>query len=124
MKQVLLVGFGGFFGSIARYLISNIGLTWEISKFPIGTFIVNIVGSLLIGFLVGIIPSNNLIGEQLKLFLIIGFCGGFTTFSTFSNENLILFQNGNYLTMITYIVLSVVLSILAVFGAYSLAKFI
>ncbi len=122
IKQVLLVGLGGFIGSVSRYLISTIAFAWDMTRFPIGTFSVNILGSLLIGFLVGILPTNTLLGEQLKLFLIIGFCGGFTTFSTFSNENFILFQNGQYLTLTLYLVLSVALGILAVVGGYALAK--
>ena len=92
MKQLLLVGFGGFFGSIARYWMSKLNLTWDFHSIPMGTLAVNIIGSFLIGFMLGIFMNSNLLHTNLKLFLVVGFCGGFTTFSSFTNENFLLLQ--------------------------------
>ena len=122
MKQLLLVGFGGFFGSIARYWMSKLNLTWDFHSIPMGTLAVNIIGSFLIGFLLGIFINSNLLHTNLKLFLVVGFCGGFTTFSSFTNENFLLLQNGQYLTALIYIGGSIIIGILAVFAGFLIAN--
>jgi CrcB protein len=122
MKDILLVGLGGFAGSVARYLVSKLNVTWQVHAIPMGTLTVNILGSLLIGFLVGLSAKSNLISNELRLLLMVGFCGGFTTFSSFTNENLILMQNGQFLTVILYTALSVLLGFLAVYLGYILAS--
>lgn len=118
MKQLLLVGIGGFFGSIARYLVSKLNISWSFHHLPLGTFAANVVGSLIIGFLMGILINTNELNNNLKLLLAVGFCGGFTTFSAFTNENFHLLQNGQYLTAFIYILSSVALGIIAVFVGY------
>lgn len=123
MKQILLVGFGGFLGSILRYLISKLNTEISIHSFPAGTFLVNIIGSLLIGFLVGVLATHAP-SSQLRLLLITGFCGGFTTFSAFTNENFNLIANGQFLTSALYIILSIVGGIFAVFGGINISKLI
>ena len=122
MKDILLVGLGGFAGSVARYLVSKLNVTWQVLAIPMGTLTVNVLGSLLIGFLVGISAKSNLISNELRLLLMVGFCGGFTTFSSFTNENLILMQNGQFLTVILYSSLSIFLGFLAVYLGYILAS--
>ena len=122
MKQLLLVGFGGFFGSIARYWMSKLNLTWDFHSIPMGTLAVNIIGSFLIGFMLGIFMNSNLLRTNLKLFLVVGFCGGFTTFSSFTNENFLLLQNGQYLTALIYIGGSIIIGILAVFAGFLIAN--
>ena len=122
MKQLLLVGFGGFFGSIARYWMSKLNLTWDFHSIPMGTLAVNIIGSFLIGFMLGIFMNSNLLHTNLKLFLVVGFCGGFTTFSSFTNENFLLLQNGQYLTALIYIGGSIIIGILAVFSGFLIAN--
>ena len=122
MKDILLVGVGGFVGSIARYLVSKLNVTWQVLAIPMGTLTVNILGSLLIGFLVGISAKSNLISAELRLLLMVGFCGGFTTFSSFTNENLMLMQNGQFLTVILYTTLSVLFGFLAVYLGYLLGS--
>ncbi len=122
MKQLLLVGFGGFIGSIARYWMSKLNLTWDFHSIPMGTLAVNIIGSFLIGFMLGIFMNSNLLHTNLKLFLVVGFCGGFTTFSSFTNENFLLLQNGQYLTALIYIGGSIILGILAVFAGFLIAN--
>ena len=87
-----------------------------------GTLTVNIVGSILIGFFLGIFINSDLLNTNLKLFIVVGFCGGFTTFSSFTNENFILLQNGQFLTSIVYVLGSVLLGILAVYIGYLISN--
>ena len=115
LKQILLVGLGGAVGSIFRYLISRLTFSdksWF--AFPMATFIVNLIGCFLIGLLIGLSYKQISFDHNLKLLLITGFCGGFTTFSAFSLESLQLYQSGHFLTLAGYILLSVILGILLV----------
>ncbi|MDD3321840.1 MAG: fluoride efflux transporter CrcB [Paludibacter sp.] len=118
MKQLLLVGFGGFIGSILRYLVSKLNLYWHFLSLPIGTLSVNILGSFIIGLLVGVSTKSEIISPDLRLFLMVGFCGGFTTFSSFSNENMMLIQNGQIFTALLYTGLSIFLGFIAVYLGY------
>ena len=102
IKNLFLVLLGGGLGSISRYLLSFYLTKNNVSNFPWATFIANSVGCLLIGLFFGYIQKNNLQNETLKLLLITGFCGGFTTFSTFSLENIQFIQNQNYNLDIIY----------------------
>ncbi|HAV03068.1 MAG TPA: fluoride efflux transporter CrcB [Chryseobacterium sp.] len=112
MKTAFLIFLGGGIGSVFRYYISS--LTHKLlpmGNFPIGTFVVNIVGCFLIGALTAFyLRADN----SLKILFITGFCGGFTTFSTFSAENVTLYQEGNYITLFIYIILSILAGIAAV----------
>lgn len=123
MKQIILVGLGGGVGSILRYITSVITLKYYSSTFPLATFIVNIVGCLIIGVLVGLF-DKNILSDDLKLLLITGFCGGYTTFSAFSLENILLLQSGHYLILITYIVASVLVSLFAIWIGLCLGRLI
>jgi CrcB protein len=115
LKQILLVGLGGGTGSILRFLASLLAAKTSNSfSFPVTTFVVNILGCLLIGLLVGISLKNNWLDVNMKLLLITGFCGGFTTFSTFSLENFQLYQAGNYVSLIAYTLASVLVGFAAV----------
>ncbi len=118
MKQLLLVGLGGFIGSVARFLVSKLNLSWHFLSIPMGTLTVNVLGSFIIGILVGISVKSDLISTDLRLFLMVGFCGGFTTFSSFSSENLMLMQNGQVVTVLIYTALSILLGFLAVYLGY------
>lgn len=114
IKNLILVAIGGASGSVLRYLIHWIVSKRSVSFFPYQTFIVNIVGCLLIGLLVGYLSRTQGENETLKLLLITGFCGGFTTFSAFGLENVNMIQNQNYQLAIIYTSLSLILGILAV----------
>lgn len=118
MKHLLLVGLGGFIGSVARFLVSKLNLSWHFLSIPMGTLTVNVLGSFIIGILVCISAKSDLISTDLRLFLMVGFCGGFTTFSSFSSENLMLMQNGQVFTVLIYTSLSILLGFLAVYLGY------
>lgn len=107
----LAVGCGGFIGSALRYLFSLV--KFESLAFPITTLFVNVLGSFAIMFFAGIISKTLPGNERLLLFLRVGICGGFTTFSTFSAETLTLLQNGNVGLGICYAAVSCIVCVLA-----------
>lgn len=119
IKQILCVGIGGAGGSILRFLVSELFNKNYTSSFPLATFSINIVGCFLIGLFAGALPIEN---TNLKLLLITGFCGGFTTFSTFSKETLQLISNEQVSLAIIYILMSCVIGILATWGGLSLSS--
>jgi len=118
MKQLLLVGLGGFIGTVARFGVSKLNIYWHFLSIPMGTLTVNVLGSFLIGFLVGISSKSEILSPDLRLFLMVGVCGGFTTFSSFSNENMMLMQNGQFLTALLYTGASILFGFLAVYLGY------
>ena len=120
MKQLLLVFLGGGAGSVLRYGISQfLNLS---GKIPYGTLTVNILGSLLIGFLIGLSLRENLLTSNTMLLLITGFCGGFTTFSAFSYENQLLLKNGDFFHFLLYGMGSILLGVGAVYVGFLLSK--
>lgn len=118
----MLVGTGGFLGSISRYLVSKAMQNHFPSAFPWGTFTVNIAGCLLIGLIYGFSERSSLLTSGWKMFLAVGFCGGFTTFSTFANENIALLRDGDFFYFFIYTLLSVILGIAATFGGILITK--
>ncbi|MBR6903137.1 MAG: fluoride efflux transporter CrcB [Clostridia bacterium] len=119
-QNVLFVGAGSFIGGALRYIVSYL-LKYS-GGFPWATFIVNLVGCLIIGLLWGVFSKTPNVSQNLVLFLSVGFCGGFTTFSTFSKESLMMNQAGNYGILSLYIISSVVLGIVLVAAGYCLSK--
>lgn len=117
----LMVGLGGALGSIFRYLVSQIP-SGVLGDFPLGTFLVNFFGAIFIGFIVAWVGKNVNLNPNIILFLKVGFCGGFTTFSTFSLETAGFFQSGNYTMAALYIILSLVLCVSGVFLGMGAAK--
>ena len=123
LKNILLVALGGAAGSVARYLLSKAVQDTAASAFPWGTMTVNVAGCLLIGLLYGLAAGDGVrLGADLKLMLTVGFCGGFTTFSTFANESLTLAKAGDAVLSAVYIGSSVALGMLAVMAGAQLAK--
>ncbi len=121
MKQILLVFIGGGTGSIARYLISKY-LNSTATGIPYGTFTANVLGSLLIGIILGLALKNNVISQNTVAFLATGFCGGFTTFSTFAYENHILLKSGDFVNFFIYAIGSFVIGFLFVFLGMFIVK--
>jgi fluoride exporter len=115
IKTLLLVGTGGFLGSISRFLASRFVQENLPFSFPFGTFFVNVSGCLLVGLIYGISERSSLLTSEWKMFLAVGFCGGFTTFSTFANENLALLRDGEFFYFLLYTGLSLFLGITATF---------
>jgi len=120
-KQLLYVFIGGGFGSVLRYLISKHLNSFE-SGIPFGTFLANIVGSLFIGIILGLAAKNNALTHNQTLFLATGFCGGFTTFSTFAYENHVFLKSGDFTTFAIYTIASFIVGFLAVFFGIFLVK--
>jgi CrcB protein len=122
LKQLLLIGTGGFIGSVARFLVSRLNTRIDWLSIPIGTLTVNVLGSLLIGFLIGISEKSPILTVEWRMFLMVGLCGGFTTFSSFSGENLVLMKNGQILPLLLYTGLSIFLGFVAVYLGYISTK--
>lgn len=124
MKLLLCIGIGGFFGSIARYLLSRyIIMQWE-SAFPFATWAVNLIGCFLIGLFIGLSVRMDWFTEWWRAALTVGFCGSFTTFSTFAGESLSLLREGAFLTTAVYAVSSFVLGLLFVYMGIQLIQVI
>ncbi len=122
MKQLLLVFLGGGFGSSLRYLLAKY-LNSGTTGIPYGTFAANILGSLLIGIILGMAAKNEAISEQHTLLLATGFCGGFTTFSTFAYENHVFLKSGDFMTFFLYTIASFVIGFAAVFLGMYVVKY-
>ena len=118
MKSLLLVFIGGGVGSALRYLIGK-WLNSPDTGIPYGTFAANILGSLLIGIILGLAAKNNSLNSNQTLLLATGFCGGFTTFSTFAYENHVLLKSGDFTSFAVYTIASFIVGFFAVFlGLY------
>ena len=113
-KLMLLAGAGGFLGTCCRYLTNRLYLSYFNSTLPIATFTVNIFGCFILGIILGILNKVDITSPKINAFLIVGFCGGFTTFSTFSYETFSLGLNGETLISILYILASIIFGLIAV----------
>ena len=121
----LFVALGSAVGGVCRYGLSLLTTKWYGGNFPLGTFIVNILGCLVIGFLFGCIDRGINMSAATRLFLITGFCGGFTTFSTFMNENYLLFGGDKGLLVVSlYTTLSFFFGLLMIYLGHRLSEFI
>ena len=121
MKGILLVFLGGGFGSVLRYIIGK-HLNNAETGIPYGTFAANILGSLLIGLILGLAAKNDTLSQNQTLLLATGFCGGFTTFSTFAYENHLFLKSGDFTSFAVYTIASFIIGFLAVFFGMYLVK--
>lgn len=108
---MLIAGCGGFAGTCLRFLTGKLCDHIHLGAFPLGTFVVNVVGSLLIGILFGLAEQRGALSAQASALLITGFCGGFTTFSTFADDIYLLLQKGQWLPFGLYVVGSIVVGV-------------
>jgi len=121
MTKLLLIAGGGALGAVLRYLASGWGQTLTDGPFPVGTLLVNVAGCFLVGALTGLFSGPALVSEPVRLMLLVGFLGGFTTFSTFGFETMQLFMDGQKWLAITNVVASNGLGLAAVWLGYRLA---
>lgn len=121
LKNTLMVGCGSFIGGAARYLVS-ISMKTVGKGFPWGTLVVNLVGCLAIGLLWGFFSKSASENSSWALFMTVGICGGFTTFSTFSKEALMMLQAGNFFSLLAYVAISVIAGIALVAAGYYLVR--
>ena len=119
--KFILIFLGGGLGSVLRYVISKYFNAFD-TGIPYGTFLVNVLGSLFIGILLGLSLKNNVLSHNQTLFLAVGFCGGFTTFSTFVFESTELLESADYFNLAFYLIGSIILGISAIFLGLYLVK--
>lgn len=122
IRNIALVGIGGMAGSIARYIVSVFFANRLPPGFPYGTFVVNIVGCFLIGVILGIVGRVGALTAELRLLLATGFCGGFTTFSSFADEIIELVEAGRAVHAVSYILSSFLLGLLATVAGLALTR--
>lgn len=122
LKSLLIAGTGGFIGTILRFLVSRYFQENTFSLFPWGTFTVNIVGCLLIGIFYGMSERGNLMSSEVRIFLTVGICGGFTTFSSLSLDAFMLLQEKEWLKLSFYASMSFFLGLVAVYIGRTLIK--
>lgn len=121
--KILAVGSGGFIGAVFRYLISVFAISrMPESAFPYGTMIANLIGCLLIGFLAGLFETRSWGNPEFRLFIFVGILGGFTTFSTFSHETFLLFENGKLLMSVVNLAVQVAFGLGFVWTGYQLVR--
>jgi CrcB protein len=123
-RSIIIVGLGGFIGTVARYLTSRYFQENIASVFPWSTFTINILGSLLIGIFYGISEKGDFMSPDVRLFLTVGICGGFTTFSTFSNDAFLLLRQDEWLRFAFYTSMSFFLGLLAVYFGRIIIKLV
>jgi CrcB protein len=122
MKNYLIVGIGSALGGMTRYFLSNFVYKFLEPIFPYGTLVVNVVGSFLIGIFLFYLDANELISSEVRIFLTIGFCGGLTTFSTFTYETFKLIQNSEFLFAGLNIILNLFLTLLGILIAFIISQ--
>lgn len=120
LERILFIALGSAIGGVMRYLVSR--AIPSVSAFPWATFVVNIAGCFLIGLIYGLIDRGVNMSDNTRLFLTVGFCGGFTTFSTFVHENYTLFGSDNILTVSSYAALSFFVGLLLVYAGHAITK--
>ena len=122
IRTILLIGIGGFLGSIARFITASYVNKLIPSAFPFGTFVANVFGCLVIGTVYGLSERFHWLTPEWRFFLAAGFCGGYTTFSAFAYENIKLLEASNYLTFASYSLISFASCLLAAFAGLSITK--
>lgn len=120
--NILFIGLGSMAGGIMRFLVTKFVKEVANTAFPWGTFIVNVAGCLILGLIYGLFERGWQLPDGMRLLLTVGFCGGFTTFSTFMNDNYLLISGSQIISFFSYIMLSVLGGYLALIGGYYLTR--
>jgi CrcB protein len=115
MRSLILIFVGGGLGSVVRYSLGRWITGLHTQQFPYGTLVVNIIACFILGLIIGLADHKQLFSPSARLFWTVGFCGGFSTFSTFSHETFSLIQGGFNLAMIAYVALSLLFCVFAVY---------
>lgn len=122
LNNIILIFIGGGLGSVLRFIVSSNIAEKVSSGIPWGTFAVNVIGSFLLGSIIGLAHKMELASSQYLVLFTIGFCGGFTTFSTFAYENILAVKSGQFLVAILYTAISIVVGLIAAFAGLSIFK--
>ena len=123
-RNLILIGAGSFIGGVCRFLCQQLVQKYFPSSIPLGTLSVNIIGCFMIGIIYGLSTKGNFLTPELRLFAATGFCGGYTTFSSFAYENIILMQNDQFFETGLYILLSMLIGFTAVYAGILFTKLI
>jgi CrcB protein len=121
-RAIILIAFGGGAGSVFRYLTSLFVNKYFSTVFPLATFVTNVLGCFIIGLLLGIFEKQQITNNDLKFLLVTGFCGGYTTFSTFAYENISLFNSNNSVIAFLYIASGTLAGLFAVWVGLAVTK--
>lgn len=119
---MILAGCGGFIGTCGRYLVGRLASAMFHGDFPSGTFLVNMAGCFVIGLLFGLMEKTNVMTADESVLLVTGFCGGFTTFSSFAGDILNLGNKGDWITSAVYLCASVIFGVLLVWGGRAIVR--
>lgn len=122
MNELIVVFAGGGLGSLARFGLGNWINSLHHLHYPLGTLVVNIIACFTLGLFIGLVDNKQLFSTTTRLFWVVGFCGGFSTFSAFSSETLLLFQQGQYASSVLYVIISVILCVSAIFFGIIVTK--
>jgi len=122
MRELLLVFIGGGLGSVARFSLGKWINAFHNHHFPFGTLAVNITACFVLGLIIGLADHRQIISPAARVFWTVGFCGGFSTFSTFSSETLYLLQNGFNTSLLLYILISLLACVVATYGGLLLGE--
>jgi len=123
LRMFLIVGLGSFFGGGSRFIMQQFITKFSSSSFPYGTLAVNIIGSFIIGLLFSVSERYDFMTSEVRLLLVTGFCGGFTTFSSFSLENMVMLRDGDFFHVFMYVSLSVIVGLFATYLGIQLIKY-